>query len=100
MLSPPDVLASPGVPHSGVPRLVDVLQKHPPDVVLMMAGANGFDAVAQDQLIRTICEISAAQLFVATILPQKAGGEAHHDRGHARSAQGRTFIARGRLSRR
>lgn len=36
---------------------------------------NGRGAVAQDQLIRTICETSAVQLFVATILPQKAGGK-------------------------
>lgn len=38
----------------------------------MMTGANGFDAAARDRLIRTIGDTSAAHLFVATILPQKA----------------------------
>jgi lysophospholipase L1-like esterase len=38
----------------------------------MMTGANGFDADARDQLIRTIGETSDAHLFVSTILPQKA----------------------------
>jgi hypothetical protein len=37
-----------------------------------LTGANGFDAPARDQLIRTIGEVSDAHLFVATILPQKA----------------------------
>ena len=68
----PDVLASLGVPHIEVPGIVDVLHKHHPDVILMMTGANGFDAAARDRLIRTIGDTSAAHLFVATILPQKA----------------------------
>jgi hypothetical protein len=67
-----DVLESLGVPHIEVPGIVDVLHKHHPDVILMMTGANGFDAAARDRLIRTIGDTSAAHLFVATILPQKA----------------------------
>ena len=51
---------------------MDVLKKHQPDIILLMSGANGFDAPARDQLIRTIGETSTAHLFVATILPQKA----------------------------
>jgi len=49
-----------------------VLKKHQPDIILLMSGANGFDAPARDQLIRTLGETSTAHLFVATILPQKA----------------------------
>jgi lysophospholipase L1-like esterase len=67
-----DVLASLGVPHIEVPGIVDVLHKHHPDMILMMTGANGFDAAARDRLIQTIGETSDAHLFVATILPQKA----------------------------
>jgi lysophospholipase L1-like esterase len=66
------VLESLGVPHIEVPGIVDVLHKHQPDVILMMAGANGFDAAARDRVIRTIGETSDAHLLVATILPQKA----------------------------
>jgi lysophospholipase L1-like esterase len=68
----PDVLASLGVKKIQVPGIVDVLKKHQPDLILLMSGANGFDAPARDQLIRTIGETSTAHLFVATILPQKA----------------------------
>jgi acyl-CoA thioesterase-1 len=70
--TPPDVLASLGVKEIKVPGIVDVLNKHQPDVILLMSGANGFDAPARDQLIRTIGETSPAHLFVASILPQKA----------------------------
>ncbi len=68
----PDVLASSGVKQVTVPGIVDVLKKHQPDIILLMSGANGFDAPARDQLIRTLGETSTAHLFVATILPQKA----------------------------
>lgn len=68
----PDVLSSLGVKQVTVPGIVGVLKKHQPDIILLMSGANGFDAPARDQLIRTIGETSAAHLFVATILPQKA----------------------------
>jgi lysophospholipase L1-like esterase len=70
--TPPDVLASRGVKEIKVPGIVEVLKKHQPDVILLMSGANGFDAPARDTLIRTIGESSTARLFVATILPQKA----------------------------
>ena len=68
----PDALAKLGVKQVTVPAIVDVLKKHQPDIILLMSGANGFDAPARDTLIRTIGETSTAQLFVATILPQKA----------------------------
>ncbi len=68
----PDALAKMGVKQVTVPGIVDVLKKHQPDVILLMSGANGFDASARDTLIRTIGETSTAHLFVATILPQKA----------------------------
>jgi sialidase-1 len=70
--TPADVLASLGVKEVKVPGIVDVLKKHHPDVILLMSGANGFDAPARDQLIRAIGETSPAHLFVATICPQKA----------------------------
>lgn len=70
--TPPDVLAALGVKEIKVPGIVDVLKKYQPDIILLMSGANGFDALARDQFIRTIGETSTAHLFVATILPQKA----------------------------
>jgi lysophospholipase L1-like esterase len=68
----PDALASLGVKQVTVPAITEVLEKQRPDVILLMSGANGFDAPARDRLIRTIGETSTAHLFVATILPQKA----------------------------
>ena len=70
--TPPDVLASLGLKEIRVPGITDVLKKHQPDIILLMSGANGFDASARDRLIRTIGDTSTAHLFVATILPQKA----------------------------
>ena len=70
--TPPDVLAARGVTEITVHPLADVLAREKPDVILLMSGANGFDAAARDRLIRTIGEKSGAHLFVATILPQKA----------------------------
>jgi lysophospholipase L1-like esterase len=70
--TPPDVLTALGVAQIEVPGIVEVLKKHQPDVILLMSGANGFDAVARDRLIRTIGENSEAHVFVASILPQKA----------------------------
>lgn len=70
--TPPDVLMARGVKEITVPGIVAVLEKHQPDVILLMSGANGFDTAARDRLIRTIGETSAAHLFVAAILPQKA----------------------------
>jgi len=68
----PDALAQLGVKQVIVPGIVDVLKKYQPDIILLMSGANGFDAPARDRLIRTIGDTSAAHLFVATILLQKA----------------------------
>ena len=68
----PDVLESLAVKQVSVPGIVEVLNKHKPDVILLMSGANGFDSPARDQLIRTIGQVSRAHLFVATILPQTA----------------------------
>jgi lysophospholipase L1-like esterase len=70
--TPADVLASLGVKEIKVPGITDVLKKHQPDIILLMSGANGFDAPARDRLIRTIGGHSTAHLFIATILPQKA----------------------------
>lgn len=70
--TPGSVLAALGVKEIAVPGIKDVLKKHQPDVILLMSGANGFDAPALDRLIRAIGEASNAHLFVSTILPQKA----------------------------
>lgn len=70
--TPNAVLAALGVNEVAVPGINDVLKKYKPDVILLMSGANGFDAPARDRLIRTIGETSQAHLLVATILPQKA----------------------------
>lgn len=70
--TPPDVLAALGVKEVTVHGIAEVLEKQRPDVILLMSGANGFDAATRDKLIRTIGEKSTAHLFVATILPQKA----------------------------
>ena len=69
--TPPDVLAARGVAEITVHPLADVLTREKPDVILLMSGANGFDAAARDRLIRTIETASGAHLFVATIPPQK-----------------------------
>ena len=70
--TPADVLAAMAVDEVSVPGIVEVMKEHQPDVILLMSGANGFDSTARDELIREIGEHSAAHLFVATILPQKA----------------------------
>jgi hypothetical protein len=70
--TPKDVLAEKKLEQIIVPGIVEVLKKHNPDIILLMSGANGFDAKARDELIRTIGENSKAHLIVATILPQKA----------------------------
>lgn len=68
--TPLDVLEYLGVTAVTVPDLATVLRTHRPDIILLLAGANGFDAAARDELIRFIGEHSRAHLFVATILPQ------------------------------
>jgi lysophospholipase L1-like esterase len=69
--TPADVLAALGITRITVPDLATVLQRHQPDIILLMSGANGFDAPARDELIRHIGRHSSAHLFVATILPQR-----------------------------
>lgn len=70
--TPRDVLASLGVTEVIVPGIADALRRHQPEVILLLSGANGFDAPARDQLILVINQQSTAHLFVGTILPQKA----------------------------
>lgn len=69
--TPVDVLAALGADRMTVPDLATVLQRQQPDIILLMSGANGFDAPARDELIRQIGRLSSAHLFVATILPQR-----------------------------
>ncbi len=68
--TPQDVLAACGVTEIRVPDIVTVLTKHQPDVILLMAGANGFDAAARERLVRTILAHFNGHLLVATIPPQ------------------------------
>ncbi len=68
--TPPDVLAARGVNEIRVPGIIPVLAGHEPDVILLMSGANGFDADARNRLIRTILSHSAGLLLAATIPPQ------------------------------
>jgi len=70
--TPRDLLESLGVKEVVVPGIAEVLRQHQPEVILLLSGANGFDAPARDQLIRVIGQQSTAHLFVGTILPQKA----------------------------
>ena len=68
--TPKDVLTAAGVTEIWVPDIVTVLAKHRPDVILLMAGTNGFDAAARERLIRTILAHFCGRLLVATIPPQ------------------------------
>ena len=70
--TPKEVLAAKGVQEIRVPGIVDSLAKHKPDIVLLMSGANGFNAGTRDMLIQTICDNFTGTLFVASITPQKA----------------------------
>lgn len=65
-----DVLAAKGVAEIRVPGIVEALSRQQPDVILLMSGANGFDAAARDLLIRTIVSHTTAHVLVATITPQ------------------------------
>ena len=67
-----DVLEKLAVKEIEVPGIAKVLEKHRPDVILLLSGANGLDDAARDRLIREIGEQSSAHLLVATILPQQA----------------------------
>jgi hypothetical protein len=68
--TPRDVLTAHGLAEVRVPGIAAVLTKHQPDIVLLMAGANGFDAEASDRLIQAILAGFAGRLLVATIPPQ------------------------------
>ena len=70
--TPKAVLAAKGVQEVRVPGIVEALARNKPDVVLLMSGANGFDASARDRLVETICAHFDGELVVATITPQKA----------------------------
>ncbi len=68
--TPRDVLDSLGIAELCVPDIVSVLDKQKPNVILLMAGANGFDAPERDNLIETILHNFDGYLFTATIPPQ------------------------------
>lgn len=70
--TPQEVLAAKGVTEIRVPGIVESLIKHKPDIVLLMSGANGFNASARDILMQTICDNFTGTLFVASITPQIA----------------------------
>jgi len=65
-----DVLAAKGVKEISVPGIVEALKRNNPDVVLLMSGANGFNAEDRDVLIRTICANFKGEILVANITPQ------------------------------
>ncbi len=68
--TPADVLTARGAGEIRVAGIVTALARHRPDVVLLMAGANGFDRAARDRLIETILARFDGALLVATITPQ------------------------------
>lgn len=70
--TPQDVLDSRGVKEIRAPDIVAAMKQCRPDVVLLMSGANGFDAQERDLLIQTILDNLSGQLLVATIPPQRA----------------------------
>lgn len=67
-----DVLDSQGGQATVIKDIGTVLNEYQPDVVLLMAGSNGHNAKARDQLIEKIFENFKGPLLVATIPPQKA----------------------------
>lgn len=69
--TPAEVLAAKGVTEIRVPGIVESLEKNRPDIVLLMSGANGFNANTRDLLIQTICNNFTGELFVASITPEK-----------------------------
>lgn len=69
--TPKEILEAKGVKEIRVPGIVEALARNKPDVVLLMSGANGFNANERDLLIRTVCEHFTGDLFVASITPQK-----------------------------
>ena len=69
--TPRDVLEDKGVEKIVVPGIVEVLRRNRPDVILLMSGANGFNAKERDKLVKTVCANFKGKLFVANITPQK-----------------------------
>ncbi len=69
--TPLDVLDANNVKEISVPDITTAIKKHQPNIILLMSGANGFDAVARDILITTILDEFHGSLFVASITPQK-----------------------------
>jgi len=70
--TPKDVLAARNVDEIRVAHLGDVLARHRPDVILLLSGANGFDAPARDELVKFItARAPGVRLLVGTILPQR-----------------------------
>ena len=67
-----DVLDIQGGQATVVKDIAAVLNEYQPDVVLLMAGSNGHNAKARDELIGKIVENFKGPLLVATIPPQKA----------------------------
>lgn len=70
--TPQDVLDMQGDQATVVKDIAAVLNEYRPDVVLLMAGSNGHNAKARDELIEKIVENFKGPLLVATIPPQKA----------------------------
>jgi lysophospholipase L1-like esterase len=68
--TPQDVLEARKVAEIRVPDIVTVLGKHKPDIILLMSGANGFDASARERLVRSILSRFSGRLLLATIPPQ------------------------------
>ncbi|GEM_PF-1291759 len=54
------------------PGIVEAIERWSPDVILLMAGSNGFNAAERTLLIQTIADHFDGVLFVATIPPQCA----------------------------
>jgi lysophospholipase L1-like esterase len=69
--TPQDVLDANNVKEISVPDITTAIKKHQPDIILLMSGANGFNADARDVLIKTISKTFQGYLFVASITPQK-----------------------------
>ena len=69
--TPKDVLKAKGVKEIRVPGIVEAIERNKPDVILLMSGANGFNAKERDKLVKTVCANFKGKLYVANITPQK-----------------------------
>ncbi len=68
--TPQDVLDSRGVKEIVASDIITAMKQCKPDVVLLMSGANGFDAKERDLLIETVLDNFSGHLIVAAIPPQ------------------------------